>query len=241
MIKEIELAAKDAFIDNQVPWLLCAITDWSYEEGSAPDFAAYTKLFEETGPPPAIVARMRLGINGWLHEAFEGNGLKVTDRKKSHGCDFTIQTIGGLTADVESKLSFDCTTPKYYAKEIPLDREKLLASCATHAFQLVYIVSLPNYDYPRGVWNVSRCKRREVNNLGQVSQWNAIRSRIPFDTEFPGGGPIVFPFEERAKVEANKYLEMFYDKVFRPSEPWTFDLHEHLRGASVGITLWQWR
>lgn len=240
MLDQITKAVKFAFMDNQLPWLLNAITDWSYEEGGAPGFSAYTYLFEQTGTPSPIANTMRLGINGWLDRAFHSAGLDVTNRRKSHGYDFSVQGTNNRTADIESKLSYDCTLSKYYG-EISHDRERLLESKADHAYQVVYIVSLPNYWYPAGVWNGKSHKARETKHLGIMAQWNAIRSNISAPTVFEGGQPLVLPFDEEVKSSAVGYLKAYFNHVYRPNTSWDFSIDQHLRDASVGIALWQWR
>jgi hypothetical protein len=242
MFDDVALATKNAFLNNQLPWLLSAVTDWSYEEGSAPDFVKYTRLYERCGTPIAIADRMRLGVNGFLDIELRAAGLSVTSRKKSHGRDFGVCKPDGLTkAKIETKMSFDCTQAKYYA-EIRRDREKLLDESTDQLYQVVYMVALPGYYYPPGTWNGCPTKKpRAVQNLGLLAQWRAVQGAIPYAAVRGGEDPVVLPFEQEAIDLAVPYIRSLLSNVFQPSTCWQFDPQQHLANAAVGIALWQWR
>lgn len=239
MIEQVANATREAFQVNQLPWLLSAVTDWSYEEGSAKSFVAYTRLFEACGTPQAISARMRLGINGYLEQAFPKFGLSVTDRRVNNGYDFTILDSRGGTADIESKLSYDCTLKKYYS-EISQDRERLQRGNLGEAYQIIFIVSLPEYRYPSGFWNGKHYPKRQTVNLGLDSQWAAIQEKIPCPTSWNDGLPVTLKFDDDEKEKAKCLIDAYFAHVFRPDSHWSFDL-AHLRDAAVSIAIWKWR
>ena len=243
MLDMIKDAVTRAFRQNQLSWLLSAVTDWSYEEGNAPAFAKYVKLFEDSGTPITLSSRMRLGVNGYLEEALKASSLTVTARRRTNGFDFSVSSNLGETADIESKLSYDCTMPKYY-KEIAQDRVKLIADAsASGLYQVVFLVSLPAYSYPAGEWSRKQFKARQTVYLGIADQWNAIQGQpgMKVPTVWDDGGPLIFQFDPHIVSSADSYLKRFFNSNFRPSTNWAIDPSRHFAGAAVGIALWKWR
>src|SRR5436190_7591038 len=107
-------------------WLIAAITDSSYEEGTRnSDYARAIYSFERAGVLPTALRQLRAGINGNLATVLESKSIGAT-RNVECGPDLELRrkSSSGEIALLEVKLIFDCTALKYYPA-VAQDRVKL--------------------------------------------------------------------------------------------------------------------
>jgi len=222
-------------------WLLCALGDWSFEEGARNRrFGRYVDSWwdHKFTLPDDLRTVARRGINGNLREILAAlpEIAGPVDRNPSSGPDLVFGVDGDSTRyTVEVKQVFDGTLPKYF-DAIAADREK-----GCH-FQVIFFLTLPEYDYPAGSWygstRIEPSRRRHVvgipRQLGRVSEALGLDLPLPdhlVEVELPAGTEIIT--DERVNTRFSWALESPF--------PWRFEAAKHLKDAKVAVVIWQWQ
>ncbi len=222
-------------------WLLCALGDWSFEEGARNRrFGRYVDSWwdHRFTLPEELRAIARRGINGNLREiiAARPEVAGPVDRNPSFGPDLVFGIEGDPTRyTVEVKQVFDGTLPKYFAA-IAADREK-----GCH-FQVIFFVTLPEYDYPAGSWygsnRIEPSRRRHLvglpRQLGRVAEEMTNEMLLPshfVEADLPAGTHIIT--DERVNTR--------FSWVLTSPFPWRFEAAKHLKDAKVAVAIWRGR
>lgn len=244
MIDLLRRACESCLASHGEAWLLSALTDRSFEEGSrAPDFAESCRSMRDAGLPSAVLEDVAAGINARFERAIRSLEPAATVlRNPSRVPDLEV-CVGSERACIESKQIYDLTMPKYYPK-VAEDGRKLREGASGvfegELFQVVFFIQVPSFDYPRGRWYGNKdCKARSgyAGIRGIQGQYRAVMSLIGAAT-WPVGGPHVVSLEALADVPIADTARRWMDQIFVPWEPWAFDPRTHLRDASVGVALW---
>lgn len=217
-------------------WLFAALGDWSYEEGERNShYRRYLESWLPTELPPDLLPTLRMGINGNLAELIRADpAVREVTTSPSRGPDIVFQAEAGKST-VQVKLLFDCTISKYLV-DVEADRSK---DCS---YQVVFFVSLPNFQYPAGRWcgKDKLSPARQVTTSGVEAQYSLVRERLGAAT-WPTDGPLVneLPVFSTAVDAA---IQAWLARVFKPKAgPWSFDATAQLHGARIAVAVWDWR
>lgn len=212
-------------------WVLSSYLDWSFEEGIRnAAFRRVVDAYASAGLPRELLRVLKLGINGNLKEVLERPefDLGVVVRNPGPGHDLLLQG-----ARVEVKLVFDCTLPKYYGS-VSADWDKLSAArfqgYRGRLFLVVFFVQLPARRY--------RKEARPTVHAGIRKQFAALRKVLTRDPVYPAGEPEI----HFLSVPPTEHLAAglrSYDALRGLPARETDDLHQQLRDAAVGFSLWE--
>lgn len=227
-------------------WLLAAITDRSYEEGTRNrGFRESVDSFQAVGVSAMLVQQLKKGINGCLADMiqFSPEILGQVTQNKSRVPDLMFRTKSAEVY-VEIKLVYDCTFLKYYPS-VAEDALKL-KMCAVpnrELIQIVFFTELPNYYYPSGTWygkKWAKDRRGWLVKRGIDDQFATLQRHLTSSPTWPAAAPyrqeLQFPCE--AIDEAR--LGRWFQSVFQPDNRWEFRAPEQLHGAAVGVAIWDW-
>lgn len=212
-------------------WVLSSYLDWSFEEGvRSAAFRRVVDAYVSAGLPRELVRVLKLGINGNLKEVLERPefGLGGVVRNPGPGHDLLLDG-----ARIEVKLVFDCTLPKYYVN-VSADWDKLSVArfqgYPGRLFLVVFFVQLPGRRY--------RNEARPTVHAGIQRQFAALRKVLTRDPAFPSGGPDVHVLSVPATEHLAAGLRSYDARRGLPARE-THDLHEQLRDAAVGFSIWE--
>ena len=226
-------------------WLIGALGDWSFEERSTPDFRRYLKSWDDLDLPPQLLSDLNIGINGLLTNRIRQHaGVTKAEHNKEYKKaknkvrpDIIFWTAEG-DFSVEVKYVFDCTYRKQYRFAIPGDREK------NPDYQVVFFTSLPNYEYPGGLWYGERqCKRRTetITLVVVAAQYRKLCQFLgPASWPRTNSPHCVDLSQGTETVTQDRIWRRFIRALTKPDEPWAFSTAKHLRGAQVGFAIWDY-
>lgn len=245
----VRQACRTAIEDHLPAWLFSALTDRSYEEGARNKaFAESCNSMVAAGLSAELMFDIRAGINGRLARLLTEKDRSLSvQRNQSRVPDLALHSATtGEQAWVEVKQVYDLTLGKYYPK-VAEDRSKLLASrLADSPLQLqqaVFFTELPNFDYPGGRWYGHKAcggRMSYEGTRGIMAQYARVRSLLGAPTWPNNDRPFMVPLDLEVSAQTADDARRWMDQVFVPNTTWTFDPSGHLRGAAVGVAIWDW-
>jgi hypothetical protein len=226
--------ACDAVLSLDDFWLIAELTDWSYEVGAKnAHFARSIAQYRELGLSVQLIQQLENGINGNLAD------LLGCEQNKGAGQDVELGGIESSRALAEIKMVHTVTMPKYYPC-IAADCVKLAMRRRDFdgdLFLVVFFIHLPNYRYPKGVFNGAGFPSRTFRNRGIQDQFERTRNQIGQEPAWPAKAPRI-----RSLTEPSSEVLAIVERwcaLFECSPPWTFDSKEHLSDAAAGYAIWQ--
>jgi hypothetical protein len=229
-------------------WVLAGLTERSFEDGDRilrSKFINEVKFYESIGLPQPMSAKLRRGINGNLHDILANRSPWIRPiRNMWTGQDLTFMCPGNLEATVEVKLVFDQTLPRFFAN-VAHDREKLSKlreqGFRGDLFAIVFFITFPNYLPPSGEWSGVFWKGRafRMRNSDIADQFGKAAACFAGPPAWP---PQDAPYKHKLHIPAPENLSVIkrsFDTSSCPSLGWHFDPEVDLRGAEVGMAIWQ--
>lgn len=227
-------------------WLLAALTDYSFEEGTRnASFREPVQTLAAAGAPAPLVADLHQGINGVLSDALRAAVPAATvAQNKSRVPDLLVRGASGDEVAIEVKLLYDLTYTKYY-RSAAHDHTKLSelrsGRSATAALAVAFSVQLPEMDYPHGYWygrpRGSRSRTDQRVRSGSDAQLRELEQRAgaPPSHTVRGSAQLV----DRVAPSTLEVASRWFAEVFAPSASWSFQPGRHLVGADVTCAVWE--
>lgn len=240
-----EACAELASTDDDF-WLLAALSDFSYEEGTrnrrkSKSFLHYVESVEAVGVDSKLLERLHGGINAALGNILQKRpDVRQASRRTNGFPDVQFDDPTAHHADVQVKLVHDGTGRQYYDK-VSADKATLARGSGAR-LQVVFFTQLPCFHYPPGCWygEATSSPKRRCHEPGIARQSALVVAKLGAPPTWPAGEVfthrLAFP---TAHVDEALLLAR-YQQVFKPDVPWPFVAAEQLKDAAVGVAIWQW-
>jgi hypothetical protein len=236
---------KQLLEQNDDFWLVGALGDWSFEEGSrSSSFRNYVQTLRVQGFSERLTTCLDKGVNGNLagcicqHPNVDASSVS---QHQSRGSDIRFRTKDGVRVEVEVKAVGDGT----FAKSYPVVANDLLKLAGrpdktTFAYAVVFFIQLPHFDYPSGCWysSAKRYPGRTCVKKGIDTQFEYLMNFTKERPWWRDGEVHKHALSFALAGVEERTLRDRYSAVFRSDRPWSFEAVTHLRDAQVGCAIW---